>query len=36
MMGAPTIRIVKKSTLPDHEKHAIASVPDDHAIKIVE
>jgi len=36
MMGAPRIRIVKKAALPEHEKHAIASVPDDHAIKIVE
>ena len=36
MLGAPKIKIVKKAELPHHEKHADPSVPDDHAIKIVE
>ena len=36
MLGAPRIKIVEKHHLPDHEKHAEPSVPDDHAIKIVQ
>lgn len=36
MLGAPKIKIVKKNELPHHERHADPSVPDDHAVKIVE
>ena len=36
LMGAPRIKIVKKDALPEHQRHAEPSVPDDHAIKIVE